>query len=108
MRPLTDSEMSPTCNNQTLHNAIATCTTAIMDDMRVTEASLSKPHINGTAVHELYIILFMYFYGTLVTQNNMPMHDIHVCKCEIFYCTFSCPDKLMVVRSSILGSLSLS
>ena len=30
-------------------------------------ASLSEPHINGTAVRELYIYIYYYYYGTSVT-----------------------------------------
>ena len=34
---------------------------------------MSEPHINSTAVHELYTIII--YYGTSVTQNYIPsMH----------------------------------
>ena len=50
-------------------------------------ASLSEPHINGTAVREFYIIY--YYYGTSVTRNICPAW---LCghKRKIFYCAFSC------------------
>ena len=35
-------------------------------------ASLSEPHINGTAMHELYIYIYYYYYGTSVTRNLCP------------------------------------
>ena len=35
-------------------------------------ASLSEPHINGTAVREFYIIIIYYHYGTSVTRNYIP------------------------------------
>ena len=37
--------------------------------MGIIGASLSEPHINGTAVRELYIIIY---YGTSVTRNYIP------------------------------------
>ena len=49
-------------------------------------ASLSEPHINGTAVRELYIY---YYYGTSVTRNICPAW-LYGHKREIFYCAFSC------------------
>ena len=52
-------------------------------------ASLSEPHINGTAVRELYIYIYIYYYyyyyGTSVTRNiyaqrgSMHMHAKYSC-----------------------------
>ena len=40
------------------------------DGRTIIGASLSEPHINGTAVRELYI--YYYYYGTSVTRNYIP------------------------------------
>ena len=52
----------------------------IPNKVAVVGASLSEPHINGTAVRELYIYYYYYYYGTSVTRNiyaqrgSMHMH----------------------------------
>ena len=38
-------------------------------------ASLSEPHINGTAVREFYIII--YYYGTSVTRNYISIDALY-------------------------------
>ena len=67
-------------------------------------ASLSEPHINGTAVRELYIILYYYYYyyyGTSVTRNICPVW-LYGYKREIFYCAFSCLGYAPYIRRSNL------
>ena len=39
--------------------------------LHIIGASLSEPHINGTAVRKFYIIIY-YYYGTSVTRNYIP------------------------------------
>ena len=42
----------------------------LVDIHSLVGASLSEPHINGTAVRELYILY--YYYATSVTRNIWP------------------------------------
>ena len=63
-------------------------------------ASLSEPHINGTAVRELYIIIY---YGTSVTRNYIPS-DLYGHKRETFYCAFSCLGHGPYIRRSDLAN----
>ena len=66
-------------------------------------ASLSEPHINGTAVRELYIYYYYYYYyyGTSVTRNICPVW-LYGYKREIFYCAFSCLGYAPYIRRSNL------
>ena len=62
-------------------------------------ASLSEPHINGTAMREFYII----YYGTSVTRNYIPS-DLYGHKREMFYCAFSCLGHGPYIRRSDLAN----
>ena len=63
-------------------------------------ASLSEPHINGTAMREFYII----YYGTSVTRNYNIPSDLYGHKREIFYCAFSCLGYRPYIRRSNLAN----
>ena len=56
-----------------------------MQDRVLIGASLSEPHINGTAMRELYIYIY---YGTSVTRNICPAW-LYGHKRKIFYRAFS-------------------
>ena len=71
--------------------------------MRFIGASLSEPHINGTAMREFYIIYYYYYYGTSVTRNYIPS-DLYGHKRETFYCAFSCLGHRPYTRRSDLAN----
>ena len=65
-------------------------------------ASLSEPHINGTAVCEWYII----YYSIMVRRSCEIISPawLYECKREIFYCAFSCLGYGPYVRRSNLAN----
>ena len=65
-------------------------------------ASLSEPHINGTAMREFCIIY--YYYGASVTRNIMCPAWFYGHKREIFYCAFSCLGYRPYIRRSNLAN----
>ena len=67
-------------------------------------ASLSEPHINGTAMREFYIIIIIIIIMVRRSREIIYPVMLYGYKCETFYCAFSCLGHGPYIRRSNLAN----
>ena len=71
---------------------------------RIFGASLSEPHINGTAMREFYIIIIIIIIMVCRSREIISPAWLYEHKREIFYCAFSCLGYGPYISSSNLAN----
>ena len=76
----------------------------LYDNYIIIGASLSEPHMNGTAMREFYIILYIIIIMVRPSREIIFPAWLYGHKREVFYCAFSCNGHRPYVRRSNLAN----